>query len=87
MLEILERSERLNREKDGEIDCFIIEVPAEKIRVNGAKTLGAVTVGVDANSSKNDEVKGEVGGVDPVDGVNFLEISGYVTKELSKMWP
>lgn len=53
MPEILERSERLtgNWEKDGEIDCFIIEVPAEKIRVNEAKTLGAVTVGVDANIS------------------------------------
>ena len=87
MPEILERSERLNREKDGEIDSFIIEVPAEKIRVNEAKTLGAVTVGVDANISKNDDVKGEVEGVDPVDDVNFLEIGGYVTKELSKMWP
>ena len=67
MPEILERSERLNREKDGEIDSFIIEVPAEKIRVNEAKTLGAVAVGVDAKISKSDNVKGEVEGVDPVD--------------------
>ena len=76
--EILERSERLNREKDGEIDSFIIEVPAEKIRVNKAKTKGAVAVGVDANISKSDNVKGEVEGVDPVD--DFMEIGGYVRR-------
>ena len=66
MPENLERSERLNRKKDGEINSFIIEVPTEKIRVNKANTLGAVAVGVDANNSKNDDVKGEVEGVDPV---------------------
>ena len=58
--EILERSKTLNREKDSEIISFITEVPAEKIRVNEATTLVAVAVGVDANFSKNDVVKGEV---------------------------
>ena len=77
----LEKIRRLNREKDGEINSFIIiEVPTEKIRVNKAKTLGVVAVGVDANISKNEVVKGEVSGVDPVDDVNFLEIGGYVAK-------
>ena len=55
--EILETSERLNREKDGERNSFIIEVSAEKIWVDGATTLGAVAVGVEANISKNDDVK------------------------------
>ena len=45
MLENLERSERLNREKDDELNFFIIEVPAEKIRVDEVTTLGAVAVG------------------------------------------
>ena len=43
--ENLERSERLNREKDDELNFFIIEVPAEKIRVDEVTTLGAVAVG------------------------------------------
>ena len=73
------KDRRLNREKDGEIDSFIIEVPAEKIRVNKAKTKGAVAVGVDANISKSDNVKGEVEGVDPVD--DFMEIGGYVRRQ------
>ena len=78
--EILERSERLNKEKDGEINPFIVEVPAEKICINEATTLGAVAVGVDANISKSELIKVE--GVDPVDDVNFLEIGGYVAQEL-----
>ena len=80
MPEILERSERLNKEKDGEINPFIVEVPAEKICINEATTLGAVAVGVDANISKSELIKVE--GVDPVDDVNFLEIGGYVAQEL-----
>ena len=47
--ENLERSERLNSEEDVEMDSFVIEVPAEKIRVDEATTVGAVAVGVDAN--------------------------------------
>ena len=73
--ENVERLERL----DGEINSFIIEVPAEKIRVDEATTLGVVYFGVDANISKSDYVKGEVEEV--VDDVNFLEICGYVAKE------
>ena len=83
MLENLERSERLNREKDGEIVSFIIEVPTDKISVNKVTTLGAVAVGVDTVISKNDIVKGELG-VDQVDDVNFMEIGGYVAKESVK---
>ena len=48
--ENFERSERSNKEKDGEISSFIIEAPAEKIRVDEATTVGAV--GVDANFRK-----------------------------------
>ena len=76
----MERSERLNREKDGERNSFIIEVPAEKIRVDEATILRAVAVGVNTVSSKNDIVKGKLG-VDPVNDVNFLEIGGYVANE------
>ena len=65
MLENLDRSERLNRGKEGEINSFVFEVPAKKICVDKATTLGAVAVGVDANISKNEVVKGEVSGVDP----------------------
>ena len=83
VLENLERSERLNREKDGEIVSFIIEVPTDKISVNKDTTLGAVAVGVDTVISKNDIVKGELG-VDQVDDVNFMEIAGYVAKESVK---
>ena len=43
----------------------MFEVPAKKICVDKATTLGAVAVGVDANISKNEVVKGEVSGVDP----------------------
>ena len=84
MLENLDRSERLNRGKDGEMNSFVFEVPAKKICVGKATTLGAVVVGVDANISKNEVVKGEVEGVDLVDAVNFLEIGGYVAKESVK---
>ena len=82
--ENLERSERFNKEKNGERNSLIIEEPAEKIRVDEGTILGAVTVGADGNFSKNDIVKGEVEGVDPVDDVNFLEIGGYVAKESLK---
>ena len=51
----MERSERLNREKDGEISSFIIEAPAEEICVDEATTVGAVAVGVDANFRKEDD--------------------------------
>ena len=78
--EILERSERLNRKKDGEVNSFIIEVSTEKICLDEAKALGAIAVGVDANFSENDVVEGELG-VDPVDDVNFMEIGGYIAKE------
>ena len=78
--EILQRSERLNRKKDGAVNSFIIEVPTEKICVDEAKALGEVAVGVDANFHENDVVEGELG-IDPVDDVDFMEISGYVAKE------
>ena len=78
--EILERSERLNRKKDSEVNSFIIEVPTETICVDEAKVFGAVAVGVDANFCENDVVEGELG-VDPADHVNFMEIGGYVAKE------
>ena len=79
--EILERSERLNRKKDGEVNSFIIEVPTKKICVDEAKAFGAVAVEVDANLCENDVVEGELG-VDPVDDVNFMEIGGYVARSL-----
>ena len=79
--EILERSERLHKEKDSERNSFVIEVTAETSRVGQATILGAVAVGVGTAISKNDVVKGELG-VDQVDEVNFLlEIGGYVAKE------
>ena len=80
----LQDSQRLNREKDGERNSFIIELPAEKICVDEATPLGAVAVGVDANLSKKDDVRSEVKEVDFVDNVNFLETGGYVTKESAK---
>ena len=83
---VLERSERLNRMKDGEVNPFINEVPTEKICEDEPKALGAVTVGVDAHFCENDVVEGELG-VDPVDDVNFMEIGGYVAKSQSMMWP
>ena len=79
--EKLEKSETLNREKDKEVNAVMAEVAAEKIRVEEATNVGVDAVKVDANISKNDDVKGEVEGVDQVDDVNFLEISGYVAKE------
>ena len=75
----LERSEGLNSEEDGEINSFIIEAPAEKIRVDEATTVGAVAVGVDANFRKEDN--GEVEEVNFVDNVCFLETAGCVAKE------
>ena len=84
MLENLERWERLNTEKDGERNSFIIELPAEKICVDEATPLGAVAVGVDANLSKKDDVKSVVEEVDFVDNVNFLETGGYVAKVSAK---
>ena len=80
--ENFERSERPNKEKDGEISSFIIEAPAEKIRVNEATTVGAVVVGVEANFREEDN--GEVEEVDFVDNVNFLETDDYVAKESVK---
>ena len=76
----MERSERLDRKKDGEVNSFIIEVPTEKICVDEAKALGAVAVGVGTAISKDDVVEGELG-VDPKDDVNFMEIGDYVAKE------
>ena len=40
--------------------------------------VGAVAVEVNADISKNGHVKSEAEEVDPVDGVDFLEIGGYV---------
>ena len=62
--ENFERSERPNKEKDSERNSFIIEAPAEKIHVDEATTVGAVAVGVDADLSKRDNVKGVVEKVD-----------------------
>jgi len=73
-----ENEERLER-IDGEINPFIIDVPAEKIRVDEATTLGAVAVGMETTSRKSDYVEGEVEEV--VDSVNFLVTDGYVAKE------
>ena len=44
-------------------------------------SAGAVAVETDANICKNERVKSEVDEVDPVDGIDFLEIGGYVAKE------
>ena len=46
--------------------------------------VGAVAVEVNAGISKNGHVKSEAEEVDPVDGVDFLEIGGYVAKESIK---
>ena len=82
--ENLERLERLNCEKDGEINSFVIEVPAERIRVDEATTVGAVAVGVDADLSKRNNVKSVVEEVNFVENVNVLKIGGYVAEELVK---
>ena len=79
MIEIRWSFEARGRHTSGEINSFIIEVPAEKIHVDEATTLGVVYFGVDANMSKSDYVKGEV--EEAVDDVNFLETGGYVAKE------
>ena len=80
--ERLERLERLDSEEDGEINSFVIEVPAEKIRVDEATIVGTVAVGVDTNFRKEDN--GEVEEFDFVNNVNFLETGGYVIKESVK---
>ena len=82
--ENLERSERLNSEEDGEINSFINEVPAERIPVDKATTVGAVGVGVDADISKKDNVKSVVEEVNFVENVNVLKTGGYVAKESVK---
>ena len=46
--------------------------------------VGAVAVEVNADLSKSGHVKSEEEEVDPVDGVDFLEIGGYVAKESIK---
>ena len=74
MPEILERSERLNRKKDDEVNSFIIEVPTEKISVDEAKALGAVALGVNANICENEHVESEVEEVDPVETVKDVAI-------------
>ena len=79
--ENLERSERLNSEEDSEINSFVIEVPAEKICIDEATTVGAVAVGVDANFRKEDD--GEVG-VNLVDNINFMDTDGYVAEQSVK---
>ena len=43
--ENLERSERLNSEENGEINSFVIEVPAEEIRVDEAATVSLLAGG------------------------------------------
>ena len=80
--ERLERLERLDNEEDGEINSFVIEVPAEKIHVDEATTVGAVAVGVDADLSKRDDSVVEE--VNFVDNVCFLETAGCVAKESVK---
>ena len=72
------------REEDVEINSFVIEVPAEEIRVDEATTVGAVGVGVDAAISKRDNVKSVVEEVDFVDNVNVLETDGYVAEQSVK---
>ena len=45
-------------------------------------SVGAVAVEVKANICKSRHAKSEVEEeVDPVDGIDFLQIGGYVTKE------
>ena len=46
--------------------------------------VAAVAVEVNADISKSGNVKSEAEEVDPVDGVDFLEIGGYVAKESIK---
>ena len=79
---VSENFERSDKEKDGEISSLIIKLPAEKIRVDEAITVGTVAVGVDANFRMEDN--GEVKEVDFVDNVNFPETDDYVAKESVK---
>ena len=81
VVEKLEKSETPNRERDEEVNAVMTEVAAEKIRVEEATNVGVDAVKEDANISKNDDVRGEVEGVYPVEDVNFLEIRGYVGNE------
>ena len=76
--ENVERLERL----DGEINPIISKVPAKKVRVVEATTVGAVAVGMETTNSKRDCVEVQVEEV--VDDVNFLETDGYVAKESVK---
>jgi len=76
---IPENEERLET-LDGEINSFIIEVPAKKVRVVEATTLGAVAVGMETTNRRSDYVGDEVEEV--VVNVNCLVTDGYVTKEL-----
>ena len=46
--------------------------------------VGAVAVEVNADTSKSGHAESEAEEVDPVDGVDFLEIGGYVAKESIK---
>ena len=82
--ERLERLERPIKEEDGEINSFVIEVPAAKICVDEATTVGAVGVGVDADVSKKDNVESVVEEVNFVDNVCFLETGGYTAKQSVK---
>ena len=78
--EKLAKSKTLNRQKDEEVNTVVTGLAAKKIRVEEVTTV-EVAVGEGANISKNDDVKAEVEGVDPVDDVNFLEISACTAKE------
>ena len=44
-------------------------------------SVGAVAVETNANICKSKHVESEVEEVDPVNGIDFLEIGGYVAKE------
>ena len=43
--------------------------------------VGAVALVVNGNICEKEHVKSEVEDVDPVDGIDYLEIGGYVAKE------
>ena len=44
-------------------------------------SVGAVAIETDANICKNEHVESEIGGVDPVESIDFLEIGGSVAIE------
>ena len=46
--------------------------------------VGAVALEVNANSCDNERVESVVEEVNPVDGIDFLEIGGYVAEESVK---